>query len=468
MQKPESGASQAAHQTPLFPADFLWGVSTSAYQIEGATQEDGRGASIWDTFVATPGTIFQGQTAEVAADHYHRYQEDVALMAELGLNAYRFSLAWPRILPEGTGAVNQRGLDFYDRLVDALLEKDIQPLATLYHWDLPLPLYQRGGWLSRETAYAFADYAEVVARRLGDRVKWWLTHNEPWCSAFLGYGVGIHAPGVRDVQSACVVAHHVLLSHGLALPRMRVHAQPNAQMGIALNLYPIYPADDTPETQAAAARADAFCNRWFLDPLYQAKYPEGFFADLGVAGPTIEAGDLATIAAPTDFLGVNYYSRKVVRALPPGASKDPFAPGGYEEVVVPGAAYTQMGPGWEIYPQGLRDVLARVHREYQPGQMLVTENGAAFEDKWNGDGRVPDLERAEYLRQHLEAMGQALAQGVPLGGYFLWSLLDNFEWAEGYSKRFGIVYVDYQTQRRVVKDSGHWYADFIARHSSHA
>lgn len=462
MQKPESGASPAAHQPSPFPPGFLWGTSTSAFQVEGTAHEDGRGASVWDAFTATPGMVFQGQTAEVAADHYHHYQEDVALMAELGLNAYRFSVAWPRILPEGTGAVNQRGLDFYDRLVDALLAKGIQPLATLYHWDLPLPLYQRGGWLNRETASAFADYAEVMARRLGDRVKWWLTHNEPWCSAFLGYGVGIHAPGLRDLQSACVVGHHLLLSHGLALPRMRAHARPDAQMGIALNLYPVYPADDTPETQTAVARADAFCNCWFLDPLYRATYPEGFFADLGVAGPTIEDGDLAIIATPTDFLGVNYYSRKVIRALPPGVEPHPFAPSRYEEVLVPGALYTAMGPGWEVYPQGLRDILVRLHREYQPGRMLVTENGAAFEDEWNGDGRVPDLQRIHYLRGHLEAVQEALAQGVPLHGYFLWSLLDNFEWAEGYSKRFGIVYVDYQTQRRVVKDSGRWYAEFIA------
>ncbi len=445
-----------------FPPDFLWGTATSAYQIEGAIHEDGRGPSIWDLFSATPGKVYQGHTGEYAADHYHRMQDDVALMAGLGLNAYRFSIAWPRILPEGTGTVNARGLDFYDRLVDALLARGITPVVTLYHWDLPATLHERGGWLNRDTAHAFAGYAEIVARRLGDRVDWWITHNEPWCASFLGYGVGIHAPGMQDLNAACVAAHHLLLSHGLALPRLRAATRPSAHLGIVLNLYPVYPGDDRPETQQAMERADAFGNRWFLDPIFRGRYPDGLFASLGAAEPPVQDGDLALISAPIDFLGINYYSRKVVRALTPDSQPNVFAPGGYEEMAwLPGATYTQMGPGWEVYPQGLTDLLLRLHRDYAPPMMMVTENGAAFEDHWSGDGQVCDPERLSYVREHVRALGQALAQGVPVRGYFLWSLLDNFEWGEGYSKRFGIVYVDYPTQRRILKDSGRWYSAFV-------
>lgn len=445
-----------------FPPDFLWGAATSSYQIEGALHEDGRGSSIWDLFSAMPGKVYQGQNGEPAADHYHRMPEDVALMAELGLNGYRFSIAWPRILPEGTGTVNERGLDFYDRLVDTLLARGITPAVTLYHWDLPVTLHERGGWLNRDTASAFADYAEIVARRLGDRVDWWITHNEPWCAAFLGYGIGVHAPGMQDFSAACVAAHHLLLSHGLALPRLRAHVRPTAQLGITLNLYPIYSGDDRPETREAVERADIFSNRWFLDPVFQGRYPDGLFALMGAAEPPIQAGDLETIAAPIDFLGVNYYSRKVVRALPADAATSEWAPTGYDEIMVPGASYTQMGRGWEIYPAGLTDLLVRLHNDYAPRALAVTENGAAFEDQWNGDGQVHDPQRLQYVRDHLQAVGAALAQGAPVRGYFLWSLLDNFEWGEGYSKRFGVVYIDYASQRRVVKDSGRWYAAFLA------
>jgi beta-glucosidase len=445
-----------------FPPDFLWGAATSSYQIEGALHEDGRGSSIWDLFAAMPGKVYQGQNGEPAADHYHRMPDDVALMAALGLNAYRFSIAWPRILPAGTGTINQRGLDFYDRLVDELLARGIMPAVTLYHWDLPVPLHERGGWLNRDTALAFADYAEVVARRLGDRVDWWITHNEPWCAAFLGYGLGVHAPGMQDITAACAAGHHLLLSHGLALPRLRANVRSTVQLGITLNLYPIYPEDDRPETREAVERADAFSNRWFLDPLFRGRYPDGLFAAMGAAEPPIQAGDLETIAAPIDFLGVNYYSRKVVRALPADAVTSEWAPNGYDEVMVPGAAYTQMGRGWEIYPAGLTDLLVRLKQDYAPRALAVTENGAAFEDQWNGDGQVSDPLRLQYVRDHLQALGHALAQGVPLRGYFLWSLMDNFEWGEGYSKRFGVVYIDYASQRRIVKDSGHWYAAFLA------
>jgi beta-glucosidase len=445
-----------------FPADFLWGTATSAYQIEGATHEDGRGLSIWDTFAATPGNTHAGETGDVADDHYHRMAQDVALMGELGVNAYRFSIAWPRVLPTGTGQVNDRGLDFYSRLVDALLAHNIAPVATLFHWDLPVPLQDRGGWLNRDTAMAFADYAEVVARRLGDRVAWWITHNEPWCTAYLGHAVGRHAPGMRDRRAAVVAAHHVLLSHGLAVPRLRAHAQSGAPVGITLNLRPAYAADDRPETLRAVAQADALHNRWFLDPVFRASYPEDLFTDLGAPPPPIEADDLTTIAIPLDFLGVNYYTRGLVRAREGGSSgAATTTPGAYEEITsVPGATYTEMG--WEVYPAGLTDLIMRINRDYAPRTILVTENGAAFDDRWDGDEPVKDPQRVAYLRAHVQAVATALAQGVPLRGYFVWSFMDNYEWAEGYSKRFGIVYVDYPTQRRIVKESARWYAALIA------
>jgi beta-glucosidase len=451
---------QEVRTASIFPANFLWGAATSAYQIEGATSEDGRGPSIWDRFAATPGATFQGHSGDIAADHYHRMDDDVALMAELGLGAYRFSIAWPRILPEGTGEVNRRGLDFYDRLVDALLARGITPLATLYHWDLPQALEERGGWLNRETAYAFADYAEIVADRLGDRIDWWLTHNEPWCAAFLGYGIGVHAPGQRDLQAASTAAHHLLLSHGLAVPRLREYLRPTAQVGITLNLSPVYLDDDTPETAQAYLRADAFANRWFLDPLFFGRYPYALFGEQAIPQPPVESGDFTIIQTPIDFLGVNYYSRKVVHA--PGEADSLHRTLGFEEVPqVPGASYTQMGAGWEVYPAGLTDLLVRLKRDYGPRAIVVTENGAAFEDRWESGGQINDGERLAYVREHIQALGLALAQDVPVRGYFLWSLLDNFEWGEGYSKRFGMIYVDYPTQRRVVKASGRWYSEFV-------
>jgi len=440
--------------TPVFPATFLWGTATSSYQIEGAVHEDGRGQSTWDVFAATLGKTYQGETGEVAVDHYHRMPQDVEIMAQLGIGAYRFSLAWPRIMPDGRGSINTRGLDFYDRLVDALLAKGIRPIATLYHWDLPIALHNEGGWLNRDTAYAFADYAEVVARQLGDRVGTWITHNEPWCSAYLGYGAGLHAPGIQDMQSAATAGHHLLLSHGLAVPRLRTHTHTGTQVGIALNFTPVYAADDTPETAQAKARADRFNNRWFVEPLYKGVYPEHLFEDMGVRPPPIQDGDAAIIATPIDFLGVNNYSRMVVRG---NAAK----PDGIEYIApVPGATYTEMG--WEVYPQAIGDLLTRLHKEYGVASLLITENGAAFDDKVDDDGKVSDPQRVAYLREHIHAVGHVLAQGVPVQGYLVWSLLDNYEWAEGYSKRFGIVYVDYATQQRVIKESGHWYAAFIA------
>jgi beta-glucosidase len=449
----------------IFPPDFLWGAATSAYQVEGAVHEDGRAPSVWDRFAALPGATYQGQSGEIAADHYHRMEEDVALMARLNLSAYRFSLSWPRILPQGTGQVNQHGLDFYDRLVDTLLARGINPLATLYHWDLPVTLQDRGGWLTRDTAYAFAEYAEVVARRLGDRVQWWLTHNEPWCSAYLGYALGIHAPGLHDKQLAVNVGHHILLSHGLALPRMRAHLSSQAQVGIALDFYPTYAADERPSSLQAVKHADAFRNRWFLDPVFLGRYPETLFADMGVTPPPMHEGDFDIISTPIDFLGVNYYSRMIVRgrADSVGATEQTMSEDSYEAVErIPGASYTEMG--WEVFPDGLANILTRIYREYAPKAMVITESGAAYDDQWNGNGAIHDQQRIDYLQRHIATVAGVIRQGVPIKGYVVWSFLDNFEWSEGYRKRFGLVYVDYPTQQRIVKESGHWYANFIKQH----
>ena len=457
----QPGTMVDTHFASFFPTDFLWGAATASYQIEGAAHEDGRGLSIWDQFASIPGKVYQGENGDIAADHYHRVPEDVALMAELGLNAYRFSIAWPRILPQGTGTPNTRGLDFYDRLVDTLLAQGITPFVTLYHWDLPLALHEKGGWLNRDTASAFADYAEVVVRWLGDRVDWWVTLNEPWCSAYLGYGIGKHAPGIHDQQSAYTAAHHLLLAHGLALPRLRAHTRRSSQLGITLNLTPVYAANGHPETLLAVEWADKMSNRWFLDPIFRGSYPEGLFADAGVAPPPIQDGDMDIIATPIDLLGVNNYSRSLIRARVEENGVGDDTINRYEHVaVVEGSSYTEMG--WEVYPRALTDVLVRVHRDYTPRAIVVTENGAAFADQWDGSDHINDPQRVYYLSEHIQSLERALTQGVPLRGYFVWSLLDNYEWAEGYSKRFGIVYVDYPTQRRIVKNSGRWYAAFLA------
>jgi beta-glucosidase len=368
------------------------------------------------------------------------------------LNAYRFSIAWPRIIPDGTGPVNQRGLDFYDRLVDLLLAHNIVPMATLYHWDLPMPLYQLVGWLRRETSQAFAEYAGIVARRLGDRVSWWLTLNEPWCSAYLGYGNGVHAPGGQNLEATVTAGHHLMLAHGLAIPRLRAAVTaPGAKIGIALNLYPVHAADDRPETQAAVRWMDGFKNRWFLDPLFRGTYPDDLFAGWQVAPPTVAVDDMELISQPIDFLGVNYYERTIVRLNGQAI----------EEVRLPeNTNLTTMG--WEVYPAGLTETLRRVHQDYHPALMVVTENGAAYADAWDHLANVvADPERATFLSAHITALQQAMAEGIPIQGYLAWSFLDNFEWSEGYRYRFGLVYVDFATQRRIVKQSGRWFADFI-------
>ncbi len=436
-----------------FPSDFAWGVATSSYQIEGAVTEDGRGPSIWDTFCATPGRVVAGESGEVAVDHYHRVEQDVQIMADLGVDAYRFSIAWPRIQPSGTGAVNQAGVDFYSRLVDALLERGITPWATLYHWDLPQPLEDAGGWPLRDTALRFADYAGLVADALGDRVKHFITLNEPWCSAFLGYGSGRHAPGRAEPAAALAASHHLLLGHGLAVQQVRDRV-PDAQVGITLNLYPVDPAHDGAGAQDAARRIDGLSNRWFLDPVLRGSYPDDVVADVAHLTDLgfVEEGDLTSTSVPLDFLGVNYYTRHIVSpSAYPGSAEVEFS--------FRGLPTTSMG--WEVDPDGLHDVLTRVTREYGDIPLVMTENGAAFDDVVADDGQVHDGRRVDFLASHLASGARAIADGVPLNGYFAWSLMDNFEWSEGYAKRFGIVHVDFETQQRTVKDSGRWYSAFL-------
>ena len=435
-----------------FPAGFIFGAAASAYQIEGAVTEAGRGESIWDRFCTVPGAVRSGDSGAIACDFYHRFPEDVRLMRELGIDAFRFSVAWPRVLPDGRGRVNQAGLDFYDRLVDALLDAGIRPFANLFHWDLPQPLEDEGGWPARATAEAFAAYAEVVADRLGDRVHDWLTHNEPFCTAWLGYGLGVHAPGRKSVSDALAAAHHVLLSHGWTVDVLR-RAAPDAEIGIALDLWPVHPASDAPADLEAARRVDGVTNRWFFDALLRGEYPADVLERFGSAAPPIRDGDLAIISAPLDFVGVNNYSRRLVRAAPDGG--EPV------DVRAPEGRLTDMG--WEVYPPGIAEVLVRLHEEYGADSLYVTENGAAFVDVRTHDGRVHDVERIEYLSDYLDAVAGALAAGVPVRGYFVWTLLDNFEWSYGYSKRFGLVYVDYPTLERVPKDSFVWYRNVVAR-----
>jgi beta-glucosidase len=432
-----------------FPQGFLWGAATASYQIEGAWNEDGRGPSIWDTFSHTPGKIQNGDTGDMADDHYHRWQEDIDLMASLGLNAYRFSIAWPRVLPLGKGAINPAGLDFYDRLVDGLLARNIQPWVTLYHWDLPQALQEEGGWANRQTAEYFAEYAGAVVHRLGDRVQHWITLNEPYVSAFLGHHTGVHAPGVANLETALQVTHHLHLAHGLGVQAIRSAARQPAQVGVTFNLFSIHPASQSEADLEAALRFDGIQNRIFLDPVFRGAYPQDLVEFFGPLFPAVQPGDLETIHAPIDFLGINNYFRIVIQADP----EDPDLK--LREIFLPGREYTEM---WEIYPPGIYEVLSRVWMDYHPPKMYITENGCAVTDGVDADGRVRDYRRIRYLRDHLFQCHRAIAEGAPLCGYFAWSLMDNFEWAWGYSRRFGLIYVDYFTQKRTVKESGRWYA----------
>ena len=449
-----------------FPPGFLWGAATSAYQVEGTAHEDGRGESIWDRFCKTPGKVEDGASGDVACDHYHRFSQDVTLMSELGLQAYRFSVAWPRVVPEGRGAVNPKGLDFYSRLVDALLEAGIVPCVTLFHWDLPQRLQDAGGWPSRATAEAFVPYVEAVVRRLGDRVQNWITHNEPWCASLLSHQVGRHAPGLMSWAAGLAASHHLLLSHGLAVPVIRSHSR-GAQVGITLNLTPAEAASPSRTDADAAREFDGYFNRWFLDPVHGRRYPADMIAAYARDGRLpkdwdriVRPGDLETIATPTDFLGVNYYNRTVVRSeVTPEAENAPRT-----VFLAPEAEWTEMG--WEIFPEGLYQILCRVYFEYAPRRLYVTENGASFGDPPGPDGRVRDERRRLFVKEHLRAARRAIAAGVPLAGYFLWSLFDNFEWERGYRQRFGTVWVDYETQARIPKDSALWYRRVIAASSA--
>jgi beta-glucosidase len=445
-----------------FPERFVWGVATSAYQIEGASSDDGRGESIWDRFCRSPGKVAKGASGDVACDHYRRYRDDVGIMRGIGVKAYRFSIAWPRILPRGRGEPNPRGLDFYSRLVDTLLDAGIEPFVTLYHWDLPQTLQDEGGWPHRATAEAFVEYADVVSRRLGDRVKRWITHNEPWCASLLGHQEGKHAPGWRDWPAALLASHHLLLSHGWAVPVIRANVK-EAEVGITLNLTPAEPASPSAADLDSCRHFDGYFNRWFLDPLYRPHYPEDMLADYAADGrlpkdwaAQVRPDDLTAIAAPTDFLGVNYYTRAVLRSQAV-AEKDNL-----HRLIFPAPASERTEMGWEVFPEGLHRILHRVHLEYAPGPIYVTENGASYPDGPGPDGRVRDGRRLRFLREHFRAAERAIAAGVPLAGYFVWSLLDNFEWERGYDQRFGIVWTDYATQQRIPKDSALWYRRVIA------
>lgn len=439
-----------------FPEGFVWGTATASYQIEGAVHEGGRSPSIWDTFSHTPGAVVDGDTGDVADDHYHRYAEDAALLADLGVTHYRFSLAWPRLQPAGRGPINPAGLDFYQRLVDELLGRGIQPWVTLYHWDLPQTLEDAGGWPVRDTAERFADYAALTHDALRDRISCWTTLNEPWCSAFLGYAAGQHAPGRTEPAAALAAAHHLMLGHGLATRALR-DQDPAAQLGITLNLHPTTSATDAAADVDAARRVDTISNRIFLDPLLRGAYPADLREDVAAVSDLafVRDGDEKTIAAPIDLLGVNYYRRTVVRAGDVGDRSPVWVGSADVEDVSTGRPVTDMG--WEIDPSGLYDMLTRLQRDYAV-PLYVTENGAAYADEPGPDGTVADPERVAYLDGHFRAALQAIADGVDLRGYFVWSLLDNFEWAYGYSKRFGLVYVDYATQQRVPKDSARWFA----------
>lgn len=445
-----------------FPEKFIWGTATSSYQIEGGWNEDGKSESIWDRFTHTPGKIEDRTTGDEACDHYHRWPEDIALMKSLHMQAYRFSIAWPRILPNGVGQKNQKGLDFYSRLVDGLLAAGITPFVTLYHWDLPQVLQDQGGWPERFMVDAFAEYTEVVSRHLGDRVKNWMPHNEPWVAAFLGYQFGQHAPGLTDPAAALRAAHHLLLSHGRAVSIIRANS-PQAEVGMVLNMNLTYPASPSHADYQAARFHDGFLNRWFLDPLVGRQYPADMVAAFSEALPDgldfVHPGDYEVISTHTDFLGINYYSRSV--------NRDESVTDNLPRVIDP-LVNEHTDIGWEVYPDGLFDLLTRLHTDYRVPKIYITENGASYGDGPVGNGesgsaRVPDSRRLNYLRDHFSAAHRAIQIGVPLAGYFAWSFMDNFEWAKGFSQRFGIVWVDYETQQRLPKDSALWYSQVIAQ-----
>ncbi len=441
-----------------FPKDFLWGTATAAFQIEGAVNEDGRGESIWDRFSHTPGKVYRNQNADIACDHYHRYREDIRLMKNVGLRSYRFSIAWSRIFPAGGGKLNIPGLDFYQRLVDDLLADEIVPMITLYHWDLPQSLQDKGGWANRDTVKYYLDYAAAMFDKLADRVQLWITHNEPWVTSFMGHDSGVHAPGTRDRQTALQVSHHLLLSHAGAVELFDEYRGTDSRIGITLNIAPAYPDTDSPEDELAARYYDGYQNRWFLNPLFRGSYPQDMAEvyQRHYNAPAVKPEDLDAFSkSRIDFLGVNYYMRKILRR--PLTREELFTE------VRPdyqGARFTEMD--WEIYPDGLYSLLTRIQREYDPPAIYITENGIACPDRIDAEGRIQDDGRIDFLRSHFRAAQRAMQEGVKLKGYYVWSLIDNFEWAYGFSKRFGIAYVDYGSQARILKASAHWYRQVIA------
>ena len=442
-----------------FPPGFVWGVATSSFQIEGAATLDGKGLSIWDEFCRLPGAIADATDGDIACDHYHHWAKDLDLISRMGVDAYRFSVSWPRVRPGGAGAWNEKGLDFYERLIDGLLARGIKAYMTLNHWDLPAELQAQGGWAHRDTVQRFVEYAVGMAKRVGDRVPSITTHNEPWVMAMLGHETGIFAPGIKHRATAMQVAHHLLLSHGLAVQAMRAQGC-QAKLGIVLNVSPVQPATETAADLEKAQLEDGRLVRWYMDPLFKGSYPADVLEHLGADAPQVQAGDMQAITTPMDFLGINYYSRSVVSAD--------------DDWKVHDSGYGVTDMGWEIYPRGLTDVLLRLQHDYAVPPMVVTENGGAFKDTLV-NGRIHDGERTDYIARHIDAVGEAIRQGVRLEGYMVWSLLDNFEWASGYEKRFGIVHVDYATQTRTAKDSALWYGDFLRRqkilqnqHAQHA
>ena len=436
-----------------FKENFIFGAAASSYQIEGAAAEDGKGPSIWDVFCKIPGKIYKGHTGDIACDHYHRYKEDVELMSDIGVNAYRFSVSWPRIFPE-KGKYNKKGMDFYKRLVNELCEKGIMPTVTLYHWDLPLWAYEMGGWLNRDSVKWFKEYALKVFEELNDSVKLWITHNEPLCSSIYSYYEGVHAPGHKNSREALTVAHHILLSHGTAVEDFRKFNFKDSKIGITLNLTPSYPATGSKEDIEAAFISDGYSIRWFLDPIFKSCYPEDmkkvykeFIGDFDF----IRDGDLEKISIINDFLGVNYYSRDLIEFSKDSELNIRITHGNFER--------TEMD--WEIVPESLYDLIIRLRKEYTRIPIYITENGAAFNDRITKDGKVHDNKRIDYLRRHFKKVAELNQKGADIRGYFIWSLMDNFEWQNGYSKRFGIIYINYETQERILKDSALWYRDLI-------
>ena len=436
-----------------FKKNFIFGLATSSYQIEGAATEGGRSPSIWDTFCKTPGKVYEGHNGDVACDHYHRYKEDVGILKEIGVNSYRFSISWSRIFPE-YGKYNPKGMEFYKKLINELNENDIKPAVTLYHWDLPMWAYNMGGWLNRDSVKWFKEYATKVFEELNDSVKFWITHNEPFCASILGYSLGVHAPGHKDVREALIAAHHILLSHGAVVEAFREFGFEDSEIGIALNLTPSYSASDSKEDIEAAFRCDGLSNRWFLDPVFKASYPEDMkklLVEFAGEFNFIKNGDLQKISIKNDFLGVNYYTRVLTKFFQDSKLNCQSVQGNLKKTAM----------DWEICPEALHDLILRLRKEYTQAPIYITENGAAFDDVLSEEKRVNDVERIDYIKRHLIKIADLNQQGADIRGCYIWSLIDNFEWAHGYTKRFGIVYVDFKTQERTLKDSALWYKDVI-------